>query len=676
MNHRICSIALVGGLILLFCIPLSAKTLYVATNGDNSTGESWETAYLTINAAVTAAQLGAVTDPNAVTIIVGSAGTGHGLGTYNENIDISLPSLTLESESGYESTIIHAAAATDYVIDITADYVTIRGFSIYGAATSGLNQYSAIALNGADSCLLEKNRCGWDSVTYKNARGISLAYSENNTIRNNLCRWNTNSGIYLTNSSKNNVITQNTISHNGNYGIEMTSTSNYNSITMNHLYNNTNDSFYLNSVDFNQIVANSTSGNRFGFYGLYSEDNSLYLNDFRNNNSSSFYAKYIPNSSGDYWASPTPLCYAFRRLIHSSYMGNLYEEYSGSDLDSDGIGDIVHPIKDGVVDPAPLTDPNFSYVPQVWYLASQETMTMDPNQAGAWQTLASGGSYVWLSNTAARNTISFTATEDGWHGQVRFNTSTASNFEIEIGYANPHDRIFVGSGATATLSGTSNIFTFETTGHTFFVEAGMALAFQITNHGSERQLYVGGAWSYISAPSGTDTAWPGVSEIPPEPPANPGNIDGIGGVDMGDMATLSARWGLTDCNELNDYCDRADIDKTGDVGLGDLMLLATYWLMGPDDLLGGDWNEDFKVDMEDAAILSGQWTSDLNQLIELCENWMKGVPLPIVPTEVLSGDWNKDSKVNMDDMAILSGQWTGDLDQLVPLCENWLQGVF
>jgi hypothetical protein len=51
--------------------------------------------------------------------------------------------------------------------------------------------------------------------------------------------------------------------------------------------------------------------------------------------------------------------------------------------------------------------------------------------------------------------------------------------------------------------------------------------------------------------------------------------------------------------------------------------------MGPDDLLAGDWNYDFKVNMDDMALLAEQWTGDLQQLVDLCENWLKGCyPLP------------------------------------------------
>jgi hypothetical protein len=98
---------------------------------------------------------------------------------------------------------------------------------------------------------------------------------------------------------------------------------------------------------------------------------------------------------------------------------------------------------------------------------------------------------------------------------------------------------------------------------------------------------------------------------------------------MEDLAYLAIRWQRADCSEFNNDCDWADIDKSGQVGLGDLELLATYWLMGPDDLLAGDWNYDFKVNMDDMALLAEQWTGDLQQLVDLCENWLKGCyPLP------------------------------------------------
>ncbi|MHC4882278.1 MAG: hypothetical protein ACYTEN_09145 [Planctomycetota bacterium] len=49
---------------------------------------------------------------------------------------------------------------------------------------------------------------------------------------------------------------------------------------------------------------------------------------------------------------------------------------------------------------------------------------------------------------------------------------------------------------------------------------------------------------------------------------------------LADFATLAAHWMDMPCNEANNWCGGADLDKMGDVGIADLMLLADYWL-GP-----------------------------------------------------------------------------------------------
>jgi hypothetical protein len=56
-----------------------------------------------------------------------------------------------------------------------------------------------------------------------------------------------------------------------------------------------------------------------------------------------------------------------------------------------------------------------------------------------------------------------------------------------------------------------------------------------------------------------------------------GDIAGLYGADMVDFAYLSQYWGLTGCDSGTD-CGRADIDGSGDVGLGDLVYVAEDWL--------------------------------------------------------------------------------------------------
>ncbi|ETR65704.1 MAG: hypothetical protein OMM_13845 [Candidatus Magnetoglobus multicellularis str. Araruama] len=127
----------------------------------------------------------------------------------------------MKSENGYENTTIITKTPDLPVIDITADYITIEGFTVYGATESaGIN----LALNAAH-CIISKNRCGIDSdhsnetgilvglysfwgfghvydnivsqnICIGNDTGISLEFSKYNTVTGNQCLSN-NTGIYI-----------------------------------------------------------------------------------------------------------------------------------------------------------------------------------------------------------------------------------------------------------------------------------------------------------------------------------------------------------------------------------------------------------------------------------------------------------------------------------------------
>jgi parallel beta-helix repeat protein len=673
---------------LVFYNSLSAKTLYVADNGSNTGGLTWETAFTTIQAAVNAAVAGSASDPNAVTIIVGSSGTGHGSGIYIENISVSLAHLTIESESGPLQTFIQAKSNSTHVVSITGNFVTFRGFSIYGATS---NNTAAIALIGVNSCTIENNRCGWDS-TNKNYRGIFLTGGANNTLQKNLCFYNTNAGIYLTGTTGNrilsndvsfsgqsgitvqvgstrnllfnnileanhihgieiddsdlntlqsntclshqdyaaislsnakyHVISQNLCTSNSR-GLELISAANYNTITGNYFENNALYGIELRSSR-NQFIGNIIRGNNtYGIYCYESEQNTLTRNQFDDNTATAFL--YYRMAGGENWHSQTPFTYLYSDAVFSSKMGNYYSPYDGSDLDGNGIGDTPFLLSALFQDSFPLVDSGANYKVQAWYPASEGLMTMEPNQPGQWQTIPAGGSVIFLSDTPALGEINFDvlSSEDGWNGQILFNTTVSgSTFQIQIGYADAAEGLFVAGGPSAKLSGSANFFQFKTSGAAFAVPAGNFLAVQITNSSSAgRQMYVGGGWTYITPPAGAWEAWPGT----PPPPANPADLNDDGWVNIKDLAFLSLQWGMDNCGAENQYCQTADIDHSGTVGLGDLRLLTIFWLMGPDDLLGGDFNSDFRVNLDDWVWLSSQWTGDLNQLIPLCENWLKGV---------------------------------------------------
>ncbi|MCK4730061.1 MAG: PKD domain-containing protein [Candidatus Aenigmarchaeota archaeon] len=124
--------------------------------------------YSSIQAAVDAANSGDI-------IIIGD-------GSYRENIKVSKDHLTIKSENGAEKTIVQAKNSEDSVFVVTADYVTIDGFTVEGA-------------NGKMGPLT----------------GITIV-SSNNTIKNNIIA-NNNIGISLTPTTDNKIY-RNTIGPN------------------------------------------------------------------------------------------------------------------------------------------------------------------------------------------------------------------------------------------------------------------------------------------------------------------------------------------------------------------------------------------------------------------------------------------------------------------------------
>jgi hypothetical protein len=52
-------------------------------------------------------------------------------------------------------------------------------------------------------------------------------------------------------------------------------------------------------------------------------------------------------------------------------------------------------------------------------------------------------------------------------------------------------------------------------------------------------------------------------------------------VDLLDIAIFADNWLETDCEEANNWCEGADIDKNGEVGFADLSEMVEHWLEGP-----------------------------------------------------------------------------------------------
>ena len=204
-------------------------------------------------------------------------------GIYTENIEVNKPHLTIISENGAENCIVQAANLNDHVFYVTADHVNIRGFTVGGASVTP----SSVYLADVDYCNISNN------IASSNNYGIYLYKSNSNLISNNIASNNDASGICLDTSSNSNIISNNIASNNNDYGIC--------------LVDSKNNEIYLNN----------------------------FVNDGKNVNS-----YRSPNA----WNSAEKITYTYNGNAYTSFLGNYWDDYMGSDANRDGIGDIPYRI--------------------------------------------------------------------------------------------------------------------------------------------------------------------------------------------------------------------------------------------------------------------------------------------------------------------------------------------
>ncbi len=131
-------------------------------------GDIWvPDTYLTIQRAVNNAAAGD-------TIIVRD-------GTYTENVGVN-KSLAILAENMSALTIVQAANPDDDVLEVTADYVNISGFTVTGTDGAGFYLY------GADCCNISDNNVS------NNGKGICIDYSSNCVLANNNASSNSDMG--------------------------------------------------------------------------------------------------------------------------------------------------------------------------------------------------------------------------------------------------------------------------------------------------------------------------------------------------------------------------------------------------------------------------------------------------------------------------------------------------
>jgi len=188
-------------------------------------------------------------------------------GTYNENVKVN-KRLTIRSDNGPAHTTVVAEKENAHVFEVTADYVSIKGFTMknaIGENETGRHIYAGLYIH-ADHCNITDNRA------VGNAYGFFLSDSTKNTIRNNTVSDSYGDGIYLDNSDSN------TLSNNA------VVKSNYRGIRLWYSHGNT---IYNNDI---------ASNNQYGIRLDYSHDNLLVQNKARSNNRDGYSLDYSNNN--------------------------------------------------------------------------------------------------------------------------------------------------------------------------------------------------------------------------------------------------------------------------------------------------------------------------------------------------------------------------------------------
>ena len=314
---------------------------------------------------------------NGDTIIISS-------GTYTENVNV-YKELTIISESGNPAdTIIQAADPNDHLFHVTADNVTISGFTIIDAAGSSYyaNLYMGLLLEEVNYCNITNNKLSNNNV------GIFLSSSSNNTLINNNAS-NNDYGIWLWDSNKNNTLRDNIVNSNDGSGIRLEDFSNNNKLINNTANSNNHIGIYLYSSSNNAMTNNTASNNDNGIWLDYSSNSNTLINNIMCNNgqygiqlidassNNTIYNNFFSNtenslvsidSIGNVWnITKAP----GSNIVGGTYLGGNYWampdgagfSQTRADLNRDGICDSSHTINEYNIDYLPLS---MSFDPMIY----------------------------------------------------------------------------------------------------------------------------------------------------------------------------------------------------------------------------------------------------------------------------------------------------------------------
>lgn len=207
----------------------------------------------------------------------------------NQTIQIDNNGVTLDGNN-YKIASTAASGSGIYVSgknSVTLKNLTIDNFyysvSLYSVYNSTIQNISAVK-------------------TIKWGEGLSMWYSDNNTITDSTFSSNNNYGMTLSYSDYN-QITGNTASNNDS-GIYLGDQSSYNTVTNNTFGPGNSNGIYLAIVNNNTVSSNNSFSNDWGIYIYNSSNNTLSGNTLSNNTYNFFLSGTVPSTYNQDLAGP------------------------------------------------------------------------------------------------------------------------------------------------------------------------------------------------------------------------------------------------------------------------------------------------------------------------------------------------------------------------------------